>query len=488
MTKNKYYFKIILLMSLAALGYYSLNLNSWKFSFVGDEWPFYVFARYIVTNHFLFNPFDFHGVYGQNSVLSSMYQALFLQLFGFSAVAWKLSNIFLIIPISIFFYQWMKKQFTGRIAFLSTIILQCSFYFANFFKVGKNMPQALALFLACLFVAGNCVDKPNRKNLSILGILLGLSFYVYIGPIFPLIIWPEFLPLLRAKNKRIIIINSVFLLAPYLLLLLAALIQPASLAGPAGKTLLHREFSDNWQIVINMFHNFLLFYKNYDYLYNQFVAEPYLDIISEVLAFAGTIIVLIKIRKWRYLKLSLVYILTCVVIGFTSPYTYAPITRGIFFIPFGAAFAGIGLSLLQDVFARRNKTIANTLAVITLLSIFLLNLYQSQIGAFKISGYTATGLVIREMQEAKKNDSHIQIQLLLSDANQYNSDNLIIMRQAYNLETVPFSVSRSRLVSCPSLKGQKILIFQSDVYARTALESLRCPPHSIKILQPTMQL
>jgi 4-amino-4-deoxy-L-arabinose transferase-like glycosyltransferase len=488
---------ILFFTTYFCLFYYSWNINSWQFSFVGDEWPFYLFARAIVDYNFLLNPFDFHGVFLQNTVLSSMYQALFLQVFGFSNFAWRLSNILLIIPITIFFYLWTKRLFQKDVALFSTIFLQCSFYLANFLKIGKNMPQALALLTACLYLATRCADKPSKKNFFLLGILLGLSFYIYIGPIFPLFIAPLLLPLLKTPKKKQLIIQISFLVLGYVILLFPALLDFAEWSGPASKTFFHKEYSGYGQVFENIFHNFLLFYRNYDYLFNHYVTGPYFDIISRFFVFVGTIIMIVKIRKRPYFLAFLSYISICVIIGITSPYIYAPTTRGIFFLPFGALFAGIGLNwiilLLKKPHIKhffpqwmRANIIKTGIIVLLFLAIFLLNLYQSQIGVFKESGYSATALLMKEIQEAQKNHDTKNIGLLVSNDNPYYAYLFFpAFRDAYQITDVFFFMIKAGALDCSSIKDTNILLFKTDKEALTAYKKLPCPKKPIPtILSP----
>lgn len=478
---------ILFLTTYLCLIYYSWNINSWQFSFVGDEWPFYLFARAIVDYNFLLNPFDFHGVFLQNTVLSSMYQALFLKLFGYSNFAWRLSNIILIIPITIFFYLWARRLFQKDVALYSTLFLQCSFYLANFLKIGKNMPQALALMTACLYLATRCGEKPSKKNFFLLGILLGVSFYIYIGPIFPLIILPFLLPLLRTQKKMTLLVQSSFLVVGYLLLLFPAILDFAEWSGPAGKTFLQKEYTGYQQLFENIFHNFLLFYINYDYLFNHYVTGPYYDIISRIFVFIGTIIALVNIRKRPYLLLLLSYISICLLIGITSPYIYAPTTRGIFFLPFGALFAGIGLQWIvlflrkpqiKHFFPARIRTqpIREGAVIILFSAIFLINLYHSQIGVFKESGYSATALVIKSIQEAQKKQDTKNIGIVVSYDNPYYAHLFFpAFRDAYWITDVFFFITKAGALECETLKETHILLFSTDKDALKAYEKLSCP-------------
>ncbi len=470
----------LIISSTLAVLYFSWDINSWKFSFVGDEWHFYAYAKKIVQQDFLVNPFQLQGVHEQNSVMGSVYQAFFLWMFGFTNAAWRLSNIILIIPSSIFFFLLVKKELGTHIAAFCTILLQSSYYLANYFKIGYVNPQAFALFILSLYLTYLCGRSPRLKNFALLGGVLGLSFYIYLGPLFPFIAWPFLIPILsnRKFSKKIIARNMVISGTIYLIIMLPGIIDTAQLAGPASKTLFAREYKGSFQTLINIYHNFLLFYKSYDYLYNHFVAGPYLDIISRCLAFIGTIVCLTKIRISFYRSLILAYISTCIIIGITSPYAYTPTTRGIFFLPFGFVLSGIGLLFLQK------KTGLTKISYIILPIIILLNIYQSQIGVFSPPIHTASALVIKNLQEASDNKPRT---LLLSDKYVSNHTGLYLplIQEAYNLETIPFEIITTSSLTCAALKEKgEIIVLADDKYAQQLLLELACPVK--KDLTPTI--
>lgn len=472
---------ILFCTTFISLIYYSLGVNSWKFSFVGDEWPFYNLAIHISEKNFFLNPLSFEGVYSQNSVLSSFYQALFIKIFGYTNFAWRLSNIILIVPITLFFFLWLQKNFNTYTALISTLLLQASFYLANFLKTGKNMPQALALFIICLYISTLFSNNPTKRNGLILGLLLGISFYIYIGPLFPLIIWPYFIPIFK-KPKKQVFYAVLFLIIGYLMLFLPTIQNGISLNGPVGKTILYKEYSDNRQIFVNIYHNFLLFYKNFELIYNQFVSGPYLDFVTRLFAAIGTCIVLAGIRKKNFMLLILTYISTAVIIAITSPYNYTPTTRGIFFLPFGFVFAGIAVTRLL-------KTKQLAITGIILIIIFILNMYQSQIGVFKTSGYSETGLIMKTIQEAKENKVKKKVLLLLSKDNSFNYQNVYTMQQAYDLKSITFAVMRSNDFHCKSTENTDIVLFDNDIDAKNTILSLPCPRNdtqSIKTLKSNM--
>lgn len=471
----------LFITTIIAIIYYHLGINSWQFSFVGDEWPFYEFAKKIADANMLVNPFNMQGVYLQNPVLASIYQALFLKILGYSNVAWRLSNILLIIPITFFFFLWIKKLFDSQTAFISTIILQSSFYIANFFKIGNIMPQSLTLFIIALYATTSYALSYQRRYIFFLAFTLGLSFYIYIGPLFPFILSGYLFTLAykRAHLKRIIydfILLSVF----YLGMVSPGLFDMLHWQAAMEKTVFKKEFTDNIQIIKNIFHNFLLFYKNYDYLYNHFVVGPYLDPVSRFFAFIGTIIVLKRIKNRVYLALFIAYLSTTIIIGFTSPYPYAPTTRGLFFLPFGFLFAAIGLRFITQ----RLKLFYISYPIF--IGIFFFNLHQSQFGVFQETGYSGTALVLKELQENNKRE---RIFLVLSETNSYNYKNLYIMKEAYGLQATQFSIIRSPRLDCNTIANGRVLVFNTDQEAIKKIIDFPCASqYSVKKLTPAIHL
>lgn len=463
----------------AAVIYYAWDINSWKFAFVGDEWQFYTAARAIADKNLLVNPFDIHGVYGFNSVLGSVYQALFIKLLGANNAAWRFSNIILIVPISIFFYLWMRDRFDRRTALISTLMLQASSFIANYLKIGYVNAQAFALFIVALSLAGRCGKHLTLRNAGWLGAVLGVSFYIYIGPLFPLLVAPYLLPLVRERRftRQELLKAGGLCLALYLAIALPGILSLLGANGPASKTIFAREYSDNSQTAINVFHDFLLFYQSFDYIYNHFIAGPYLDLLSRALAAAGTLIALIalvRFRSERYLYLLLTYALAAVVIGVTSPYAYAATTRGIFFIPFGAAFAGIALARLTRWLS------VPRLAYALVAVIWLANIYQSQVGVFQATGYPATGLLIKSLRDAQRQGQH-RVVLVLSADYPYRNAGYVeapILQQAYGLQDEQLIVLDPTQVSCAALRASRIVVFKDDAPAVSALGHLSCPSDS----------
>jgi hypothetical protein len=471
-------FLLVITTTLSFL-FFLWGINSWKFSFVGDEWQFYVFAAKLVLYPHVLNPFSFHGVYGTHSVLASMYQAFFMKLLGTTNFAWRLSNIILIFPLSYFFYQWIKLSFTKQIAILATIFLQCSFYLANFFKIGYDNPQALTFFVICLYFAARFGKTPNKIGGALLGSAVGISFYLYFGAIFPLFILPYFLPL-RKLLKKSQVKNSFFtLIAFYLLFILPAVFQLSSLTN-----IIHSLGSPNtFHLKNTVWYDFFLFYQNHDYFYNHFVSGPYLDSISQIFCLIGTVIALIRLKQSPYLPLILSYFIAVFFIGSTSSDWTSPITRGIFFLPYGFAFAGIGLNTVRE--SIKSKLLSFVFCWFFLLAAATLNIYQSQVGVFvdRNAGYTGMSLIMQSFANTRN------VAVVLSHSLSINNYLIFlpIMKSAYRL-SASYEIIRPENLSCTTQQiSRTILVFKQDTVALQKLHTLTCnPPLRYTILYPTM--
>jgi hypothetical protein len=327
MIKNKLPIIIIFLTSILSAFYFSLNINSWKFSFVGDEWSFYTKAIEIASKNFIINPFNLDGVWGQNPVFFSLYQAFFIKVFGANNFAWRLSTIVLIIPMSVFFFLWVKQLFNLRIAIISTLLLQTSFYLANFLKIGYPNPLSLTFFIIILYLITVISNNLNNKLVILLGIIFSLSFYVYIGILFPLILIPYLIVLFWKKYPlKKLFAPAGYFIGVYLLFLLPYIFQFLNNSSYfkiiSEKTVLNKEYTSYFQPLYNIFNNLILFFRNNDVYYNHFVTGPYLDYLSQVFALIGLTYTFISWKYKSYKLLLILFISTATVIGLTSPYSY----------------------------------------------------------------------------------------------------------------------------------------------------------------------
>ena len=441
---------LLVTLYIATLVFYTWGINSWRFSFVGDEWYFFTYAADIVSKSFMVNPFDLNGVFSQNPVLGSIWQALFMWVIGVNNFAWRFSNVILIVPISFFSYTWLRSLINRKVALMTAVLICSSAYFANFLKIGKVNPLALAMLMLLFYLAEQARLKDKRLSYILIGVLLGLSFYVYIGPLFPFILSPYLLLLFKRKNLD----KYIQMVIIYLIFVSLALFSIQQHLGPtAEKTILNPEFENKSQVIIKILRNFPLYYKNFDYNYNHFVIGPYLDFITRILALIGSFMVVMKIKNLSYAIILSLYICTIVAIGITSPYVYAPTMRGIYFLPFGYIFAAIALVKISSYLPK-------ILIYILIIVIFGINVYQSQIRVFQLVNHQETALIIKYLQQAEVGSESV---LLLSDNSSFNEYNLAPIKIAYDLIESKLTVIHSSRVDCNQVSHKTVLVPKSEL-------------------------
>lgn len=459
----------LLILSVGSIIYYSWDIGSWRFAFIGDEWPFYAFAKEIADKNFLIYPFDLNGVFGEHRVLGSLWQALFIKAASGSHLGWRLANIVLIIPITFFFYNYMLQRFDKHTALYGTIFLNASFFLANYFKIGYLNPIAFALFIICLYFAQKAGVCNRTVDFILLGVWLGISYYVYIGPIFPFIVWIYLLPLIKHHDKRKVVKNILILGIVYWLFIVVSIPQLiVQFPTISNKTVFKREFNSNLQPFINSSRNLLLYFKNYDYFDNHFISGPYVDLVTRFFVLIGVVWSLFWIKKWPYLLLVLTWVTTALVIGLTSPYSYLPVTRGIFILPFGFAFAGIALSQLR-------KHLHRFIIALLFIVVYVINIYISQIGVFVKTGYHSTSHVIRILEEEKNRDDKTPLILVTSPSLSYNVHNIFYIQKVYELSEIPFrSIYSDSLVCDDYLLSSRVVYIVYDKEAENAIRNLSC--------------
>lgn len=449
-----------------------MGINSWKFAFVGDEWPFYIYAHNIAVSSLYPNPFSFNGVYDTHSQLASIYQSFFMTIFGPSNFSWRLSNCILIIPISIFFYRYVRNSFNKELALTATVILQSSYYLANFFKIGYDNPQCFALFIVCLYAINRYSQTPTKKLGGTLGLLFGISFYIYMGPIFPFFLWPYFLPLIKKIRFKGVIKSLIALILVYIITLVPIITNISSLLPVIKAFGVIQNFHFNNAIL----RSFTLFYINNDYFYNHFVKGSYLDVVTGFFCLIGTLVVFFRMKNNSYLYLALSYITTTIIIAVSSPGWFSPTTRGIFLLPYGFIFSGVGL--LYVVKKIKNDTLAFTFFCYIIFAIIILNVYQSQIGVFtnnklNNSGFTGIALLVKSFQQAKVKNNNIIILVSPTQSITKVFWQFPSILNAYKLDKIQYTIVSPVNFICP-ISNTTVLYFRQDSYAVNTVINSNC--------------
>jgi len=321
------------------------DLSHWRFSFLGDEYPFFSGARDIALGA-SFNPFSQAGVYEIQPVLSSTYQALFLKLSSGDLFAWKFSLVVLVAATLIPFYLLMRELFTQFAATVATSILAASHYLLGLAHTGYNnldalFPTALALWL---LIVG--LKRDSSLALFASGAAAGLGFYTLFSGRATILIIVLFL-----------LTFGVHKLRPRTVLPLA--ISFAAVAAPIFAV-------DGWDVIAAMWERSAAAYEvtwsvrvervaqnvvpsimafNYNPDRRAFVTGSLLDPISATLFALGLGVAIWKMRDPRFRLLVIWWAVAVVVNGFAHQRSEVAITRLHYALLPAAAFAGIALDM-----------------------------------------------------------------------------------------------------------------------------------------------
>ncbi len=100
------------------------------------------------------------------------------------------------------------------------------------------------------------------------------------------------------------------------------------------------------------------------------------DFVSTVLIFWGLLVLLLKLRGscwWFYQSLILLFAFYLYFLGFLSRYDFPALTRNVYWIPFGAIFAGLGAQFVME----RTRRFSQFFFVLMVVSVPILNIWKA---------------------------------------------------------------------------------------------------------------
>ncbi|HZZ26766.1 MAG TPA: glycosyltransferase family 39 protein [Pirellulales bacterium] len=472
----------LIVLACGAFCIFVAGISDWQYGFVGDEFAYFDYAKQIARANLLVNPFNLDDVYGIERTLGSYWQAIWIWLIGANVIAWRLANVILIVPAVLIWNATLARIFNARTGLIGAALLGSSYFLMNFFKIGYTHPSCFLCFLFAFHYAAKSAMDGRALSFGTLGVVLGISFYLYVGPVFPVIFLPPiaFIRRRQVKGDRT---HYVVLGACYLAIVLIGLLTTpaAHWAGGLSKTIIHREFDDNAQIAINIGRNFVLFFVDFDYGRNHFVTGPYLDSISQVLAVVGAGYALVHFRSFSCIFILATWSLTCIVLGLINPYSCTPSTRGMFFVPFGVAFASIALDRLMAIPLRIVETWPTICGSWLIAAIVVINIYRAHVLVFQETGYHEITSIIREVRAAAESHEP-EPMLYLSQSLGFSTYDLYNVMQAFGASRCAIRIARTRSDVCQAVP-QSLLILKRDPNI-AALKALPClNQHQTKVIE-----
>ncbi len=390
---------IFLVINLALI-FYTLRIDGWEFSVIGDEYSFFDYAQELARNHswisMLNNLFDGTAVYGSHPFLSSVIQMFFARLFiGSSNFGWRISNLYLSALSLGLLYLFLKQFLNARISMMAVLLMAPAHYVMTFGKIGYNNLQAL--FAACLALAAGAwaVRRRGWFALTLLGLAAGLCFYVYpaalyLLPVIAILLWVYDPPVDSSARRRWLAFGLSLGM-----LVLPLLFQADYWREKIPGTVLYQDqiISTPGSLVYHFASNLLYAFLSFLYVPQEshFVVVSYLDALSGILFVVGLCALLLsgwKNRFWSFILASFVSLL--VFVGASHGGRFPPTTRMFLLLPIWALIGALGLEWLAAQLRnlpRPMRFLSVWLPAFILLCVCALNLYQ----AYVLSPQRSTG-------------------------------------------------------------------------------------------------
>ena len=390
---------VVLWVMTLALILYTIRINGWEFSVVGDEYSFFMYAEELARQHNLLFSINklFNGVavFGSHPFFSSFLQMISVKLFSGTNFGWRFSNLYMSALSLVFFYLLFRNFIKSRMALLAVGFLAVSHYIMTFGKIGYNNLQSY--FILSLVLAAGAWAVRTRSTIAYvtLGISMGACFYVYPAALYALPV--AFLLLLfydapfsRPALKRwgTTFISLGVLIIP---LLLQKDYWSAKIPGTIFWT---PEITASAASLLSHFANNIV-YALLSFFYipqeSHFVVSSYVDPLSGALLLLGLAYLLIKGTKARFVAYILTAFATMLFfVGASHGGSFPPNTRMFMLLPWFALLAAAGLEWLRvniKIPSINRAWIVSGMSVI-MVGVLVLNVYQ----AYALSKQRSTGL------------------------------------------------------------------------------------------------
>jgi 4-amino-4-deoxy-L-arabinose transferase-like glycosyltransferase len=343
------YITIILCLGIVL---FSININAWQTSVIGDEYVQFETARSIAVGHhidaFASNIFNAEGKYIITPMIASYIQAFFMKLFGADGFGWRISNVLLCamgIGLLYFFYKVCLGE---PLALAAAALLACSEYLISFSKIGYANLQAFFILSVILAAAIWAVRSNHFIAFVILGLSMGFAFYSFPAALYTLPIPILLLFIYRPPFRKASILRWGTMMISMGILMYPLFLQPNYWASKITGTFLdHTLYPNSINGYLDHFSS-NAFNAYFSFLYVQqdthYVSISYVDPLTGFLILLGISYALLFIRKSRFIVFSLLsFLIILLFAGVSHGYLVPPTTRMFLLLPWWVLFAVLGL-------------------------------------------------------------------------------------------------------------------------------------------------
>jgi hypothetical protein len=381
---------VVVLLTLVSFVVVAHDLTHWRWSGTPDETHFFGVAKGIATGtaeRFLLSE---RGVFEVHPTLSSVYQSLFMMVFGVSDFSWRLSSAAALVIAVPLLYLLARRLWNERVAVVAALLFGTTPAAVGFGHLGYNNTQIYPVVVGSLLLVAWAHRHGSVVGLYLAGCLSGLGFYTFyparLTLLLVLVLGLCFgaLPVFRRDRMPTFALFAGLLLAlvpvaAHPLETLGRMFQFTSFTG--GGALRAADFDSVWQLIsavaplelLNQ--SFLsLIYSVYFIGPHHFQWPPVVDPVSGPLTLVGLWLCIGGVRRGNARFLAVAFIVSAVLIGGTSHYFRPPLTRLLFLSPFAALLAAVALDRLSATVcnATRSPRLAAALGgVLTTLAVVL---------------------------------------------------------------------------------------------------------------------
>lgn len=390
---------------------FSIGINNWYFTVIGDEYSFPEFARRLAQDLNFFEIgkifFKGDGVYGAHPYISSLLQAISIKLLGYGNFSWRFSSLYLSSLSVCLFYLFCKTFISKHLALIAAFLLAVSSYIMSFGKIGYNNLQALFALALVLAITAWAIRSKLIFAFSCLGSALAFCFYTY--PVaFYSIPLPFFLLLLYYPPKNWEVAKRwLIMIAVFIVMIFPLMFQPIYWQSKvAGTIFFQSDLIQSWSTILKHFATNIL-YSFFSFLYipeeNHFLASSYLDPLTAAFFLIGFCILLYQMRRQRFSIFVLVSLLFFMLtVGATHDRSAPPNTRMFLLLPFFVLIAAWGIVWIEEKIKYTYSSRPGTppvLVPILLVAIAGFNLYQAYPLSHNRSGIPFESLFIHISQK-----------------------------------------------------------------------------------------
>jgi len=217
---------LAVLALMVAFGVTLYRLGDVPNSVWGDEGAFWTLARDLAAGVVRISPFDL-GVYSAFPLIGSLYQSLWIRVFGPTLWSWRLGSVvagtLTIVPL----FFLIRKLLGTRVAWSAVVLMVGMPYFLAYTRIGFNNIQPLLPITVGLWLLIEAVQRHSCTLAYLAGVACGMASLTYtsghVGLVLAALVWLFFFigqrPLRRLLIRLLLctVVGWLFAAGPFVL-------------------------------------------------------------------------------------------------------------------------------------------------------------------------------------------------------------------------------------------------------------------------------